>query len=91
VRVLVWATVVVRSQWQTLHPELTPLSELSAGALDAPGRVSMECLQTSPSSELGLTKPLQLREEPLSAHRLLADVTSPISDRLSPSPSMYNL
>merc|ERR1719234_344784 len=88
-RMRVGATVVVLSQWPTLNQEFTLLSELSALVLDAAGRGCMECMQISPSSELGLTKPLQLKEEPLSALRSLANVTSPISDRLSLS--MYNL
>ena len=124
------ATVEVLSQWPTLNPEFTLLSELLALAMAAPGyqqtfkhilyiaqqlghfldtggshctmcalsnvhckvlpssfsvififisviiaiavfrRGCMEYMQISLSSELGLTKPLQLREEPLSAHRL---------------------
>merc|ERR1712233_112801 len=68
-RMLVGVTAEAPSQSQTPHRELTLLSEPSALALDAQGRVCMEFTQTFLTSELGSMRQLQQKEEQHSALR----------------------
>ena len=72
---LIWHDVMwPYSEWETLIRSLSP----GPVTIAIFRRVCTESMQKSLSSGLGSTRPLQLKEAPLSAHRLIQYYKSPV-------------